>query len=74
MEQTKLDPTTAEIVSLYRTADQEAKELIYRMILLASKYGTPFLQDTEKAALAGDRDALRQIFQKWEEREGGREP
>lgn len=61
-----MDSTTAELLGLYRRSDPSFKEIIISMITLAGKYGTPFLQETEGPALAGDLDGLRAIFKKWE--------
>lgn len=61
---------TMELVELYRKADPDFKQIIFQMITLAAKYGTPFLQETEKPALAGDRESLRAVFQKWEAKSG----
>lgn len=61
-----MDNTAAELMGLYRRSDPGFKEIIFRMITLAGKYGTPFLQETEGPAHAGDLDGLRAIFKKWE--------
>lgn len=61
-----MDSTTAELLGLYQRSDASFKEIIIRMVILAGKYGTPFLQETDEPARAGDLDGLRAIFKKWE--------
>lgn len=61
-----MDNTAAELMGLYRRSDPGFKEIIFRMITLAGKHGTPFLQETEGPAHAGDLDGLRAVFSKWE--------
>lgn len=61
-----MDRTTAEILEIYRRADQDFKEIIFSMITLAGKYGEPFLKETEGPALAGDRAAVKEVFLRWE--------
>ena len=58
--------TTKELVELYRRADADFKEIIFTMLTLTGKYGDPFLEETKEPALAGDREALKAVFRKWE--------
>lgn len=66
MPQETVSPEAMELVRIYRDADPDFKEIIFKMLVLAGKWGTPFLQETEKPCLSGDRKAIWEIFRKWE--------
>ena len=55
-----------ELVEIYQRADADFKEIIFTMLTLTGKYGNPFLEETKEPALAGDREALKAVFRKWE--------
>ncbi len=55
-----------EFLDLLRRADEELKGIIFRMVLLTSKHGIPFLNAMQGPALAGDREAVQNIIQEWE--------
>ncbi len=61
-----LTAETKEILAIFQRADQEMQGLIFRMIVLAGKYGMPFLEETDGPTRAGDRKAFKEIIEKWE--------
>lgn len=61
-----LAPDEKEFLSLFRNADQELQGIIWRMLPLTLKFGLPFLEETDGPARAGDREAIKEVIQKWE--------
>ena len=57
MPQEAVSQTAMEIVEIYRRADPEFKEIIFKLLILAGKHGDPFLQETDKPCRSGDRKA-----------------
>lgn len=61
-----LSPDEKEFLTLFNAADQEAQGLILREVILMSLFGDPFFEEIKEPALAWDRQAMREIMERWE--------
>ena len=61
-----LSPDGQEFVRLFRAVDAEAQELVTREVILLSVFGDPFFKEIKEPAEAWDRQAMREIIERWE--------